>query len=50
MPVGEKVWEEKAKAVGMAIKSVGPEGVTIEQSWATEAKGFARLKAWLKET
>jgi len=42
MPLGEKVAEEKGKATGMSIKSIGPEGTTIEISTAGEVKGFGR--------
>jgi hypothetical protein len=42
LALGEELAEEKGKAIGMSIKSVGPEGMTIEVSTAGEAKGFGR--------
>ena len=42
MVLGEKLWEEKGKSIGMSIKSVGPEGVHMEQTFTTVAKGFGR--------
>jgi len=42
LALGEKVAEEKGKAIGMSIKSIGPEGMTVEVSVATEIKGFGR--------
>jgi hypothetical protein len=42
MVLGEKVGEEKGKATGMSIKSIGPEGMTIEVSFVSEVKGFGR--------
>jgi hypothetical protein len=41
--LGEKVWEEKGKATGMSVKSVGPEGVHIEETFASEIKGLGRF-------
>jgi hypothetical protein len=43
MALGEKVAEEKGKAIGMSIKSIGPEGMTTELSVASEIKGFGRF-------
>ena len=43
MVLGEKVAEEKGKVTGMSIKSVGPEGTTIEIDVVSEIKGFGRL-------
>jgi hypothetical protein len=40
--LGEKLWEEKGKAVGMSVKSIGPEGVHMEETFATVVKGFGR--------
>jgi hypothetical protein len=40
--LGEKLWEEKGKAIGMSVKSIGPEGVRMEQTFATEVRGFGR--------
>jgi hypothetical protein len=43
MALGEKATEEKGKATGMSIKSVGPEGVTFELSFVSEIKGIGRF-------
>ena len=40
--LGEKMWEEKGKVIGMSVKSVGPEGVRMEETFATEVKGLGR--------
>jgi hypothetical protein len=40
--LGEKLWEEKGKVVGMSVKSIGPEGVNCEETFAAETKGFGR--------
>jgi hypothetical protein len=40
---GEKQWEEKGKTVGMSIKSIGPEGVRMEQTFTSAVKGFGRF-------
>jgi hypothetical protein len=42
MVLGEKEWEEKGKAIGMSIKSIGPEGVRMEESFTSVVKGFGR--------
>ena len=42
MALGEKVAEEKGKITGMSIKSIGPEGATIEFSMVSQIKGFGR--------
>jgi hypothetical protein len=41
--LGEKLWEEKGKATGMSVKSVGPEGVVMEETFASEVKGLGRV-------
>jgi hypothetical protein len=41
--LGEKLWEEKGKAIGMSIKSIGPEGVRMEQTFTTVCKSFGRF-------
>jgi hypothetical protein len=41
--LGEKQWEEKGKAIGMSIKSIGPEGCRMEQTFTSEVKGFGRF-------
>jgi hypothetical protein len=43
MALGEKVAEEKGSIIGMSVKSVGAEGVSIEFSFASEVKGFGRF-------
>ncbi len=43
MPLGEKVSEEKGKTTGMSIKSIGPEGTTIEFNIVSQIKGFGRV-------
>ena len=43
MVLGEKLWEEKGKMVGMSVKSIGPEGVRTEFSFASEIKGLGRF-------
>jgi hypothetical protein len=40
--LGEKLWEEKGKAIGMSVKSIGPEGVHMEETFASEVKGLGR--------
>jgi hypothetical protein len=40
---GEKIAEEKGKIVGFSVKSVGPEGVHIEENFASEVKGLGRF-------
>jgi hypothetical protein len=40
--LGEKLWEEKGKAIGMSIKSIGPEGVRMEMTFTSATKGFGR--------
>jgi hypothetical protein len=41
--LGEKQWEEKSKAVGMSVKSIGPEGVRFEHTFTGTIKGFGRF-------
>jgi hypothetical protein len=40
------MWEEKGKVIGVSVKSVGPEGVRMEETFATEVKGLGRVAAW----
>jgi hypothetical protein len=40
LALGEKAWEEKGKAAGVAVRSVSAEGVTLEQSWIGDIKGL----------
>lgn len=44
MPIGEKLWEEKSKAIGRRINDVSERGVHEEVSFVGEIKGFGRLK------
>lgn len=37
------MWEEKGKVTAMSVKSIGPEGVHIEENFATEVKGLGRV-------
>jgi hypothetical protein len=41
--LGEKLWEEKGKVIGMSVKSVGSEGLHMEQTFASEVKGLGRF-------
>jgi hypothetical protein len=41
--LGEKLWEEKGKIMGFSIKSAGPEGQHMEQSFTSVCKGFGRF-------
>jgi hypothetical protein len=41
--LGEKLWEEKGKVTGMSVKSIGPEGMRIEESFVSEIKGLGRF-------
>ena len=43
MVLGAKLWDEKAKVVGMSVKSVGPEGVRMEETFTSVIKGFGRF-------
>ena len=40
--LGEKIAEERGKVIGMSVKSIGPEGVHMEETFATEVKGLGR--------
>jgi hypothetical protein len=42
MVVGEKLWEGKGKYGPVAIKAVGPEGVTMEGTFTVQLKGAGR--------
>ena len=44
MAIGEKVFEEKIRPVGFAIKSVGSEGVESEYSVTGEIIGFGKAQ------
>jgi hypothetical protein len=41
--LGKKQWEEKGKTVGMSIKSIGPEGIRMEQTFTSVVNGFGRF-------
>jgi len=41
--LGEKMWEEKGKIIGMSVKSVGSEGVRMEETFASDIKGLGRV-------
>jgi hypothetical protein len=41
--LAKKLWEEKGKVIGMSVKSVGPEGVCIEETFTSEVKGLGRF-------
>jgi hypothetical protein len=43
LALGEKIAEEKGKLTGMSVKSIGPEGVTIEANFVGESQGFGRF-------
>ena len=40
LALGEKAWEEKGRATGIAVKSLAAEGVTLELSWIGDRKGL----------
>jgi hypothetical protein len=42
--LGEKLWEGKGKTTGMAVKSVGAEGICTEFTWMAQLKGMGRAK------
>jgi len=44
MPLGEKLWEEKSKAVGRRFLDVAEKAVHEEVSFVGEIKGFGKLK------
>jgi hypothetical protein len=41
--LGEKLWEERGKVMGFSVKSPGPEGQRMEQSFTSVCKGFGRF-------
>jgi hypothetical protein len=43
MVLGEKTVEEKGKVIGFSVKAVDSEGLHVEESFATEVKGFGRF-------
>ncbi len=42
MVIGEKLWEGKAKTVGMTIKGANAEGVALEYTWIADVKGMGK--------
>jgi hypothetical protein len=42
--LGEKLFEEKGASTSQAIKSIGPEGITLEGNFGGEIKGSGRMK------
>ncbi|MGD0644591.1 MAG: hypothetical protein ABSA75_06775 [Candidatus Bathyarchaeia archaeon] len=44
MAIGEKLWEGKAKTMGMAIKGASAEGVSMEYTWMAQVKGMGKAK------
>jgi hypothetical protein len=41
--LGEKTVEEKGKVIGLSVKAVDSEGMHVEETFATEVKGFGRV-------
>jgi hypothetical protein len=50
MAIGEKLWEEKSKAVGRRICDVNENGVHEEVTFVGEINGFGRLKGIVGRT
>ena len=44
MPLGDKLWEEKSKAVGRKIADVSERGIHEELSYVGEITGYGRMK------
>jgi hypothetical protein len=44
MAIGEKLWEGKAKTMGMTIKGAHADGVMIEYTWMHSLKVRAKQK------
>lgn len=44
MVIGEKLWEGKAKSMGMAIKGADADGVKMEYTWVAQLKGMGKAK------
>jgi len=44
LAIGQKLFEEKTRAIGFSIKRIGSEGVTAEMSITSEIKGFGPAK------
>ena len=43
MVLGEKIGEEKGKVIGVSIKAIDSEGIHVEETLASEVKGFGRF-------
>jgi hypothetical protein len=44
MVIGEKLWEGKAKTMGMAIKGANADGVMLEYTWMAQLKGMGKAQ------
>jgi hypothetical protein len=44
MAIGEKLWEGKAKTMGMTIKGANADGVMMEYTWMAQLKGMGKAK------
>lgn len=44
MVIGEKLWEGKAKTMGMTIKGANADGVSMEYTWTAQVKGMGKAK------
>lgn len=44
MAIGEKLWEGKAKTMGMTIKGANADGVAMEYTWMADVKGMGKAK------
>jgi hypothetical protein len=44
MTIGEKLWEGKAKTMGMALKGANADGVMLEYTWSAQLKGMGKAK------
>ena len=42
MVIGEKLWEGKAKTMGMSIKGANADGVMLEYTWMAQLKGMGK--------
>jgi len=40
--IGEKLWEGKAKTMGMSIKGANADGVMLEYTWMAQLKGMGK--------
>jgi hypothetical protein len=44
LAIGEKLWEGKAKTMGMTIKGINADGVSLEYTWMAQLKGMGKAK------